>query len=732
MTVMRRTSTDESLLSDPALDVPGSDEPLRPDMPVSLLLVDDNEANLIALRAILDPLREHIVTASSGEEALRAVLRQDFAVILMDVQMPGLDGFETAALIKSRSRSRHVPILFLTAINRDSHHVFRGYAHGAVDYLVKPFDPEVLRSKVAVFVDLCRKERLVQVQAEQLRKRDLDALAARNEARYHALMDALPHGVWAVTRTGVIHYANRAALEFDARGAHEAKGAFAALVHRDDRTEAIATWIHVLRSGKEAERQCRLRLRDGSFRWHLARVAPEVETDGTIVGWIVTATDIDDQKRGETARAALLEQEREARREAEEARTEAVVANRTKDEFLATVSHELRTPLTAILGWAHVLRSAGMDAARTSRAIETIERNALVQAQLIDDILDVSRIVAGKLRVERRPIPLAPVADAAVDAVRPGADTKGVLLEVNVDRSLWVDGDGDRLQQVIWNLLSNAIKFTPKGGTVSLGVAREGDLAVVSVHDTGEGIAADFLPHVFERFRQADASSTRSHGGLGLGLAIVRHLVESHDGKVTVASEGSGRGAAFFVRIPAIAPIAPENHLPKEHRTTVVDTPRVVLERDRPMNLAGVRVLLMDTTEESRVALAEVLTMGGASVTIVCSLDEAMAQLDRTLPDVMVMDFATCTEVERAMTKRMRDGQERRPRVPTIALCSAPRRADEAPAPCSGFDEWLPKPVEPDALVTAIARLAMPDANNRRASRDDEKAQKVPGPQGDP
>jgi PAS domain S-box-containing protein len=553
--------------------------------PVAILIVDDNHANLVALRALLEPLGEEVVMASSGEEALRAVLHREFAVILMDVQMPGLDGFETAAMIKARARSRHVPIVFLTAINRDSHHVFRGYAEGAVDYIVKPFDPEVLRSKVSVFVDLSRKERMIREQAELLRRRDLEALAARDEARYHALMDALPHGVWAIARDGMVQYANAVALELGARGTI-AREVFERLVHESDRANAITTWIHALRSRAPAETQIRIRVSDGSVRWHLARVAPQHEPGDdrdAVTGWLVTITDVEEQKRGESIRMQLLEQERAARCEAEEARRDAVAANRTKDEFLATVSHELRTPLTAILGWAHVLRGNSLDSARAARAIETIERNALVQAQLVDDILDVSRIVAGKLRVDLAPVALASIAEVAIDSVRPSADSKGVHLDADLDAGVSAMADPDRLQQVIWNLLSNAIKFTPPGGTIRVSLFAEDGRAVVRVRDDGEGIPADFLPHVFEPFRQSDGSSTRSHGGLGLGLSIVRHLVRLHGGEVSAASDGAGRGATFDVRIPSCDVRATADDVTPcdGSRVAMVDTPRVVVDASR-------------------------------------------------------------------------------------------------------------------------------------------------------
>ncbi|HJX27034.1 MAG TPA: response regulator, partial [Thermoanaerobaculia bacterium] len=329
----------------------------------------------------------------------------------------------------------------------------------------------------------------------------------------------------------------------------------------------------------------------------------------------------------EEERARLLVREQELRRQAED-------ANRMKDEFLATLSHELRTPLNAMLGWAQVLRLGKVDAAAASRALETIERNARVQAQLIADLLDVSRIITGKLRLEVQAVELPRIIEAALDSVRPGADAKGIRLDVRLDPlTSPVMGDADRLQQVIWNLLSNAIKFTPQGGMVQVGLRLEGGSAEVRVSDTGAGIRPDFLPYVFDRFRQAESTITRSHGGLGLGLSIVRHLVELHGGSVAVQSEGEGKGAVFTVRLPVRASI-PDGALINER----VDTAARVW--DNPMLLGGVRVLIVEDEEDTRELLVASLRQCGADVTATASVAEALACLDRALPDVLVSDLA--------------------------------------------------------------------------------------------
>ncbi|HET9450937.1 MAG TPA: PAS domain S-box protein, partial [Aggregicoccus sp.] len=272
----------------------------------AILMVDDHPSNLLALEAILEPLGQELVKANSGEEALKQLLRRDFAAILMDVQMPGLDGFQTAALIKQRERTRTVPILFLTALSRDAAHVFKGYAHGAVDYLLKPFDPEILRSKVSVFVDLFLKEQQIQRQAELLRQREREALERQSEQRFRGLIDAMPHNVWVLSPRGEVQYANRAWLEYAQVGpTHSVEEAVSTVVHPDDRVRALAQWKGALSasSPKPFELEWRLRSADGSYRWHLARAVPQTDEAGTFTGWLATATDIDDKRRAEEARA---------------------------------------------------------------------------------------------------------------------------------------------------------------------------------------------------------------------------------------------------------------------------------------------------------------------------------------------------------------------------------------------------------------------------------------------
>jgi signal transduction histidine kinase/ActR/RegA family two-component response regulator/KaiC/GvpD/RAD55 family RecA-like ATPase len=422
------------------------------------------------------------------------------------------------------------------------------------------------------------------------------------------------------------------------------------------------------------------------------------------------AADIIENARLHHQMQVELEERRQLLVREQMARAEAENANRLKDEFLATASHELRTPLTAIIGWTHMLRHGTLDEATATRALDTIERNAQSQAQLVEDILDVSRVITGKLRLNIEPVDAASVINAAIDSVQLAADSKDIRLAVTLDPSArYVAGDANRLQQVVWNLLSNAIKFTPASGHVEVRLERAKDAAdaQIRVSDTGEGIDPDFLPFIFDRFRQADGTSTRRHGGLGLGLALVRHLVELHGGTAQADSHGKGRGSTFTIRLP-LAPTHEQRTKSRRRETTAsLWSKDEAAARVKPLpSLDGARVLLVDDDQDTLNTLAAILTEYKAEVQIAASAAHALEILEWYRPDVLVSDLAMPNEdgYELISKIRARDGESGK-QTPAVALTAYVRVEDRARALSAGFNMFVPKPVEPRELITAIANL---------------------------
>lgn len=412
--------------------------------------------------------------------------------------------------------------------------------------------------------------------------------------------------------------------------------------------------------------------------------------------------------------ASLYDDAQRARAEAEQVAgekerlyVEAQESNRLKDEFLATVSHELRTPLTAILGWAHLLRTGQTVDAKMAKALETIERNARAQAQLIDDLLDVSRIITGKLRIDVRPVDPNSFIEAAVEAVRPAAEAKEVRVQRILDTGVvTVSGDPVRLQQVVWNLLSNAIKFTPKGGRVQVRLERVNSHVEIAVSDTGPGIAPDFLPYVFDRFRQADGRTTRQHGGLGLGLSIVRHLVELHGGTVRAESGGEGQGATFTVLLP-VAPVYQSVAVGERVHPAARDTLPLY---ECPDRLDGLRILAVDDEPDTRELLKAGLGQCGADVSVVGSASEALEALAVEVPDLLISDIGMPDEDGYELIRRVRAlPAESGGKMPAIALTAYARAEDRMQSLRAGYQMHVPKPVELAELVAVAASLVQRD-----------------------
>lgn len=382
--------------------------------------------------------------------------------------------------------------------------------------------------------------------------------------------------------------------------------------------------------------------------------------------------------------------------------TEVEAASHLKDEFLATVSHELRNPLAPILTWTQLLRSGTLDEAKTQRALEVIERNVLSQAQLIDDLVDVSRVVAGKFRLDVRPLDLMPIIKVAAESQQPAAEAKQIRMQLVLDeRAGRISGDSERLQQVMWNLMSNAIKFTGKGGTVQVVLQRVESHVEIVVRDTGIGIDADFLPHVFEPFRQGTGGPMRRHSGLGLGLSIVRHIVELHGGEITAASEGVGQGSKFVVEFPLLATVEPAAHAPSRHPIA-----RDSLANLYPAQLDGIRVLVVDDEPSASEALMVMFNACGAQARVAGSCKEALDVFDAWRPDVLVSDIAMPGEdgyslIRKVRARRPEDGGQ----VPAVALTAYAKIEDRVSILGAGFQMYLSKPADPNELIAVVDSL---------------------------
>jgi len=516
-------------------------------------------------------------------------------------------------------------------------------------------------------------------------RRRAQEILRESEEQLRALADSISQLAWMAEPDGFIFWYNRRWYEYTGTTPKEMEGWGWQSVHDAEMLpNVIERWQASLETGEPFEMEFPLRRgTDGAFRWFLTRVVPLHDTNGRIVRWFGTNTDI--------------EELRQARLQAEQ-------ANNLKDEFLATLSHELRTPLNAILGWSQLLQTNNLGESEMKKALATIERSARAQNQLIDDLLDVSRIITGKLRLDVRAVDLPGVIAAAVDASRPAAEAKSIRLQTLLDPQAGpISGDPDRIQQVVWNLLSNAIKFTPKNGRVQVRLERINSHVEIVISDTGKGIEPEFLPYVFDRFRQSDGSMTRRHGGLGLGLAIVRQLVELHGGTVSVQSAGEGQGATFSVDLPLL-PVRrePASELPRVHPTTKTGA---IL--DCPPELTDLRVLLVDDEADSRDLLNLVLDSCGAHVTLASSAAEAFETIKRGKFDVIISDIGMPDEDGFSLIGKIRSlTNEQGGDVPAIALTAYARAEDRVKALRSGFQMHIAKPVEPSELIVAVANLA--------------------------
>jgi len=515
-------------------------------------------------------------------------------------------------------------------------------------------------------------------------------------ARLAAIVDSSDDAIVSKTLQGIITSWNKAAERIFGYTAAEAVGQHITLIIPEERWEEETEVLSRLVRGERIDHFETIRQTKDGRRVDISlTVSPVRNSAGCIIGASKVARDISDQRRRERENQTLLEREQEARGEAE-------ALNRSKDQFLATLSHELRTPLNAIYGWARMLDTGRLDESAIRRATEAILRNAAAQVQLIEDLFDVSRVVTGNMRLDVRPLNAAAVIEGAFDTVRPAATAKGVHLEMVLDPGVGVMmGDPARLQQVVWNLLMNAVKFTPRGGRVSARLRRANAHVEIVVSDTGEGFAPEMMPRLFQRFGQADSSSTRRHTGLGIGLALVRHLVDLHGGDVRAHSAGPGLGATFTVTLPVSAMPALPAAAPAESRPPAPDP-----ERFKPVSLRDLRILVVDDDAEGLELAALILINAGAEVRTSRSAPAAMAVIEDWTPDVLVTDLAMPDEDGFSLLRRVRRLTTLRGRrLPALALTAYGRAEDRIRVLAAGFSLHLAKPVNPAELVLCVASL---------------------------
>lgn len=522
-------------------------------------------------------------------------------------------------------------------------------------------------------------------------RKQTEAALEHNEAQLTDFFENSAVAMHWVGPDGTVIRVNQAELDMLGYERDEYEGHYIADFHVD--REAIQDILKRLQAGEVIKSyEAQLRCKDGSIKDARINSGAYFE-GGKFVHTRCFTHDNTERKRAQQESEELFARERIARAEAEQ-------ANRLKDEFLATLSHELRTPLNAVIGWSRMLNSGRLDSESSRHALEVIERNAWAQKQIIEDILDVSRVITGKLQLNLGPVDLVTVVDAALDAMRPALEAKDIKIETIIDASLrMVSGDADRLQQVVWNVLSNAAKFTPAGGQVEISVSQGPTHVLVQVKDSGPGIDPAFLPHVFERFRQADGSTTRTHGGLGLGLAIVRHLVELHGGTITVENRDDRNGAIFTIRLPL-----PSGELRQEALLSAASIFRD--SQSEPPTLEGLQILLVDDETDTLDLISVELAQYGAKVRPVLSADEALQALKESKFDLIISDIGMPVADGYALIRQIRklQGNENQ-HVPAVALTAYARVQDRMRAILAGYSTHIAKPVEANELVTVVAGL---------------------------
>ena len=627
---------------------------MRAERHATILNVDDYGPARYSRTRVLRNAGYDVVEAATGAEALELLKSRQPQLVILDVNLPDANGFDVCRRIKSDRETAHVLVVHLSASSTGVENKVTGLAGGCDGYLTEPIHPSELVAQVEALLRLKRAEEAY---------RD-------SNATLNALVDASPLAIVATDLEGRVTRWSPAAHRMLGWAEQDVVGKADPSIPAHLASENAASGRVLPAVGLETERLCR----DGRSIPVAVSTGPVMSSTGRVIGSLAVVENISARK--------------DAERRIERLYAEAERANRVKDEFLAMLSHELRTPLNAMSLWLQMLRQGSLSPDRIEHALDIIDRNTKAQVRLIEDILDISRIVSGKLQLHLAPIDLRRVVVAATDLVRPLTAARNQMLQVEVPEApVVVRGDASRLQQIVNNLLSNSVKFTPSGGSVSVRLSTDHSRAVIEVTDTGAGIDPEFIPHVFERFAQADSSSSRAHGGLGLGLAIVSYLVGAHDGQVSAESEGRGKGSTFRVML--------------DLASGPVETPAPG-DADTSLDLTGTRVLVVDDEQDTRDSLQMLLSARGAQVRVAASAKEALESCRLDAPDVLISDLGMPDEDGYVLMERIRQLDASRP-IFAVALSGYVGDEDRQRSRRAGYHHHLAKPPDLSRLLATVA-----------------------------
>ncbi len=675
------------------------------DNSIDILMVDDRPDGLLALEALLSEHENYrLVKAQSGLEALNLVSKYDFSVILMDVQMPELDGFQTAELIRKNIENSQIPIIFVTAINKDDRYVYRGYEAGAVDYIFKPFDPFILTSKVAVFADLHLQKRMVRLQAAELRGKErlqhranLQSVEIENLRRYRNLANAIPHMVWRAAPDGSLEYYNELWCTYTGLSLEDSLGmGWQKAFNAYDLKNLLGIWMHSIQTGLDFEVECRVQRYDGVFRWHLIRAVAETNFENQIIAWLGTCTDIHDRKLVEKR---LLE-----------AQKNSDAANQAKTQFLANMSHEIRTPLSAIIGFTELTLDPQMDDADRMSNLSIVRRNSHQLLKIIDEILDISKVEAGHLEMEKVDTDMVDLLSGLRSLLHVSAANKGVKLQFKLrdkipDRVLT---DATRLRQILMNVIGNAIKFTHQGQvtvTASYSMKSSGQSYLgFRIQDTGIGLNNEMAEKLFTPFVQADCSTTRLYGGTGLGLALARQLARALGGDVYLEYSELCLGSIFSIEVEA-EPLGASSWV--KELTAFSPGGHVIPIKNSSTELAGAKILLVEDAEDNQILISHFLRKSGAEIDLACNGKEGMEKALANDYSVVLMDIQMPLLDGYEATSRLRQaGYDR----PIIALTAHALKEERELALRTGCNGHLTKPIDRRELINSLKKyLPVPE-----------------------